>query len=288
MSIEALGLSRLDDFAITTAPSEDELLQIENAIDRLKVDWDAEIAEMWEYDKLYLKNILGIFYEIGPGGKTRLSHNPTAAMRVEFPDEFEFGYWKERLFKIGYLVGCFFLPGTPQEAGRIIDIAFEKAAAKDVKESADSKKIPFGSFKLNFRYTVELMANISLGGVYSQIPDLYLKEMTEIKGSRLLIALRRFKNKTGAWPEKLEQVKPFVSPELFEDPAIIESFVYGVIDDTFRLYSKGKNGIDEGGEYETVRDPNTYESTIIHDDRLIWPPKLRSNQEEGTDPNDEE
>ena len=219
MSIEALGISRMNLFVVEGEPAEEHLSQIDNALREIKHDWSLDFPKFIESDKLYLKNMVGMFYEIDPGGKTRLSHNPMAAMKTEFPDEFEFGYWKERLFKIGYLVGCFFLPGTPQEAGKIIDIAFEKAAAKDANELANQQKISFATYKLNFRYTAEMMANILLGGAYLQIPALYLKEMTEIKGSLLLIALRRFKNKNGSWPDNIVELDNLLSEDCLIDPS---------------------------------------------------------------------
>ena len=63
---------------------------------------------------------------------------------------------------------------------------------------------------------------------------------------------------------------------------------------TTQLHSKGRNGIDDHGKRERLVYSETTgfdEHKTINtgtDDWLIWPPKVSSNQKEGTDPNDEE
>ncbi len=283
MAIEALGVSQINMFMVQEEPYEEQLNQIDKALKEVKHDWSLDFPKFFEYDKLYLKNLFGMFYQINQDGKIRLSRDPTEAMRISCPDDFsEFEYWKKKLFKINSIVFWFYLPSTPQELGRIIDDAFEKAAAKSEKELADSKTISISSYKLNIRYTAQLIADMSFSSSNSNIQELYLNEMTKTQGSRLLVALRRFKNNTGKWPEKLDEIKSYTDPELLADPAIIDSFVYRTTDDNFKLYSKGQNGIDEDGKSESKFDPNTSQYTQIYDDILIWPPK--SCQE--NDPND--
>ncbi|GAH19734.1 unnamed protein product, partial [marine sediment metagenome] len=61
--------------------------------------------------------------------------------------------------------------------------------------------------------------------------------------------------------------------------------VYKLTEENFTLYSKGKNNIDENGEYNSIWDPNSYEHKVEEDDWLIWPPRGRKSKEEST--NDE-
>jgi hypothetical protein len=96
--------------------------------------------------------------------------------------------------------------------------------------------------------------------------------MADKRGCQIIIALRRYKNKTGRWPESLDDVKDLASTEIFVDPINNSSFVYKLTDDNFTLYSKGKNNIDENGEYQDGAD-----------DRLIWPPRSRKTQEKKAD-----
>ena len=78
----------------------------------------------------------------------------------------------------------------------------------------------------------------------------------------------------------MEQIKNYTDSENFIDPINDGSFVYKLTDDNFTLYSKGKNNIDEDGEYETKWDPNTTKTEIIKDDRLIWPIENCDTKEE--------
>jgi hypothetical protein len=91
------------------------------------------------------------------------------------------------------------------------------------------------------------------------------------RGSRLLIALKRYKNKNNNWPESLDAIRPLAPEEIFIDPINNDSFVYKLTEEDFTLYSKGKNNIDEDGQYNSTWDPNTFEGTVEEDDRLIWP-----------------
>jgi hypothetical protein len=88
----------------------------------------------------------------------------------------------------------------------------------------------------------------------------------------LTIALRRYKNKTGHWPDSLDEVKPLAAEEIFVDPMNGDSFVYKLTDENFRLYSKGKNNIDEDGQYNSTWDPNSRQWKEKEDDWPIWPP----------------
>ncbi len=117
-----------------------------------------------------------------------------------------------------------------------------------------------------------------------------MQELQEMyaRGTRILIALRRFKNKNGYWPDHIADLNDLSCEDSFIDPLNNDIFVYKRTDEGFQLYSKGRNDIDEGGRYESVWDANTITIETIHDDRLIWPPKLSSKNKEGADPNDEE
>jgi hypothetical protein len=106
------------------------------------------------------------------------------------------------------------------------------------------------------------------------------------RGSRIMVALRRYKNANGRWPEGLDDVRALASEEVFIDPVNNSAFVYKLTDDGFTLYSKGKNNIDEDGEYDTVFDPNSFETKVNADDRLFWPPRTGNcgdTEEEDTD-----
>lgn len=84
------------------------------------------------------------------------------------------------------------------------------------------------------------------------------------QATQILIALRRYKEKTGAWPETLEQIEPKLPEQILIDPQNNGTFVYKRDCDDFVLYSKGPNGIDEDGVASKPAD-----------DYPIWPRKIK-------------
>jgi hypothetical protein len=106
---------------------------------------------------------------------------------------------------------------------------------------------------------------------YCGVHDIYLRTIADKRGCQIIIALRRYKNKYGHWPESLEDVKDLVPAEVLVDPINGGSFVYKLTDDNFTLYSKGKNNIDENGQYNSTWDPNTRQRIVKQDDFLFWP-----------------
>jgi hypothetical protein len=82
------------------------------------------------------------------------------------------------------------------------------------------------------------------------------------RATRILIALRRHKEKTGTWPETLEQIEPKLPEQMLIDPQNNGPFIYKRAGGNFFFYSKGPNNIDEGGSHSGSAD-----------DWPIWPLK---------------
>ena len=94
-----------------------------------------------------------------------------------------------------------------------------------------------------------------------RVKEIYLRLLTDRKGTQILVALRQYKNKNGKWPETLDELKPLLSSEdILIDPQNDSSFVYKLKDSEFILYSTGLNGIDENGQKKSPAD-----------DWQIWP-----------------
>ncbi len=92
------------------------------------------------------------------------------------------------------------------------------------------------------------------------------------RGTEILIALRHFKDKAGRWPESLDEIKPVVAEETLIDPTNNGSYVYKLTGDSFILYSKGENNINEGGQ-----------SLYTPDDIAIWPRQIPQTTETNAD-----
>lgn len=117
--------------------------------------------------------------------------------------------------------------------------------------------------------------NPATGWTFNQSPSdmtghKYRRCIATARGVRILVTLRRYKNANGRWPESLDEIKASLSEEVLTDPFNKGSFIYKPVGDTFRLYSRGKNGIDENGKWES----DAWESGV-NDDWLIWPPRRR-------------
>ncbi len=167
------------------------------------------------------------------------------------------------------------MPSSPQKAGAIIDAAYERYYAM-AEPGFDWQKAPAKHsrrLRLNYQYMVEHLTEI-LAPTYQQIRNQYLRIIAGQRGTFLLIGLRRYKNANGHWPQTLDDIEHLAPAEIFVDPFNNNSFVYKLTDDSFMLYSKGKNNIDEDGE----RDEQ-----LGADDWLIWPPRSRKAKEESTD-----
>ncbi len=280
-ALEMLSTDQLKRFTITGDATEEHLNPIEKALAEIRHDWSYDFPRFLEHEKLFAKNLWGMFYAINPEGKIRL--NPgiaRMAMMAQLPedtkDELVITYWHKRLMKASAILCWFYLPTTPQKVGKVIDESYEKFYAMAEPDFDWQKKAekPTKMLKLNYRYLVERLAEI-LGPAYYRIHDAYLRTIAQQRGSRLIIALRRYKNKDGNWPVSLDDIQSLAPEEIFVDPMNDGPFIYKLTDENFTLYSKGKNGIDDGGK----RDKWDEEKTGT-DDRMIWP---RQNKKCGSE-----
>ncbi len=298
IATETLALKQLDRFIITGNASEEYLNSIERAVAKTGYDWNSNWPKILENERLFAKNFWAMFYEVNSKGKTRLSRNPISSIIAQSPSEEipTLTYWLNKLIKANTILCWFYMPSTPQEAAKIIDSAYQKnyaMADPDFNWQKDRQKPPpiislfLPSNKYNYRRMIEMIVNMS-GKSYYGVHDIYLRDIADQKGSQIIIALRRYKNKNGAWPENLDEIKFLAPAETFVDPINGSSFVYKITEDNFTLYSKGGNNIDEGGKYKTsecVNFKNGWpEYKVEADDLLIWP--LRQHKDKKEDPND--
>lgn len=95
----------------------------------------------------------------------------------------------------------------------------------------------------------------------SRTHDLYRRVLCQRRAHHILIALRRFKNLTGYWPQELNVIALDLPPLALVDPQNDRAFVYERTGDGFRLYSTGPDGRDENGQRQFRGE----------DDWPIWP-----------------
>jgi hypothetical protein len=292
-SIEDLCFGGIKNFVIWRDSNESYISKMEQDVSAIRHDFISDLSTFITLEKLILKNTFGgLFYEVNSKGKARLSRDPLALIRNQAKEQLakgmwdddtetrtymqQFvrpsGFWGKRGKKIQTIVLWLFVPKTPEKLSRIVDDCFEKLymmTKPDFDWSKEPQKVPiesFCQFQWNFRYITELMAQ-SNEILYFGLHDDYLRNSAKQRGTLLIIALRRYKNTYSHWPENLEEVKPFAPAGIFVDPINNDSFIYKLTDDGFKLYSKGKNNIDEDGQHKGGCD-----------DWQIWPLQIRQKQ----------
>jgi hypothetical protein len=113
------------------------------------------------------------------------------------------------------------------------------------------------------------------GWLEDRTGELYHRVLSERRGLRILIELRRFKDRMGRWPESLDLIASSLPPEALVDPSSDAPYVYRLCEHGFLLYSAGPNRVDENGQHT--------EHGL--DDWPIWPPRGRGPEPEPRDAN---
>jgi hypothetical protein len=246
VAIEARALTQLNRFMIEGQPGKEQLQLIADSLKDLESDWGSDFRKFLDYDKLLCKNMFSFLYEINCDRevKTRFSRNPTVAFRAWFPEQTPptLSYSRKKLAKAGNILGWFFAPSTPQKFAEIIDATYEKYYAMADPNFDVSKKPPEvkPQLKLNYRFLIETLVDMS-AATYSRIHEIYLRALTYRRGSRLLVAIRQYKNENGNWPPDLDAIKSIAPAEAFIDPVGGKQFEYENHGKRFSLYGETTN-----------------------------------------------
>ncbi len=259
-ALEGVAVAGLAPIIISEPITKEQLQTIDQAIGSINFVWEKDWSMIIRGEKLYAKNQRAMFYERNSDGKIRYARYPQRFVAPE--DKCTLGFGLKKLFK-AYTIGYWFcMPPTPHSQAAEVEQHFQQ-----YYQMADPN-YPWPAEKPDI---AAAMRNLSsspwqpwqpIAAMYISNHDIYLRYLANRRMTRILIALRSFKNANRNWPDSLKQIVPPLAPEILTDPFSSDTFVYQRIDDTFTLYSKGKNGIDDGG----VRDWDTGA-----DDVLIWP-----------------
>lgn len=260
IAYQALALSRINLLLVEENPEEPYIEKLEDALSGISHDWSVTWAAVADCEKLcVMKDLLWMLFETNTQGKTRITVSdffiylkPISQRGVP--------YWITRLARAECLMTWFLFPQTPQQTGRIIEKTLHKYGDIEYINTQSGRESPL---RLNFSYKIDLYVDSYIYSMHS----LFMRLKSDTAATRIIIALRRYQNKHGSWPENLDDVKSLAPAEIFVDPVNGSSFVYKLTDEGFLLYSKGQNNIDDGGE----RD-EWFEKGPIADDWLIWPP----------------
>ena len=269
-------------FAFMGEPTKEHLAFIEGALAQIKHDWEVLLLKNLEYEKLVAKDELcGMLYETNSDGKVRI----TRAIDLSGIDQLHEGpmcnlspnYLRKMRSKAACIAKWFWIPADPHKIAKAFDVAFERLYMMGEPNFDWGKEPRMAEIHHMSLYSIPDDINY-VRQIYIQIYDLerscrdlrerYIRVLANRRGTLLMVAMRRYMNKTGRWPESLDDIRDMAAAENFLDPVSGGEFVYRLTAEGFTLYSKGENGIDEGGQCDYVQ-------TNINnklDDQLVWPP----------------
>lgn len=278
--IEGLALPPINRLVIEDKLSDKQLKIISDCLTNLENNWRVDFLQCLEYDKFFVKNTFcSLVFEKDSNSRVRYSRNPAAAIWQRFRHgNFEQTYRQKKSMKAYAILAWFALPSNPQKAAEIIEEIYEEChAMAEPGYTWDNEQIGPPALELNCHFLIWLLTN-KTSRLYGGFHDIYLTRLAQRRGLKLLIAIKQYNNEHGSWPESLDKIKTLVPPEALLDPICDVKFVYSLDGDTFRLYSKGPNHIDEAGQRDYFRASDTYQ-----DDIAIWP---LTNQQIGIPDND--
>ncbi len=295
ISINLQGLNQINEYVVTGNSNDEYLQRLNNVVKSSEYDWQSDLHQILDREKLMFKSFMcAMFFQTNQEGEVRLNRDPRSTLRFQIgcimvsdkstwkpmnPDS----YGQIKLTKAMSVLCRFFVPSTPQKTAVIIDDIYEQYySMADTEYDWQEKwgKYSLKSVRFNFRCLLEMMSRICESN-WPGIHDRYLHAVTKQRGSQLLIALRSYKNKTGQWPQTLEELKPRAPVELFVDTINNGSFVYRLTEENFMLYSKGRNNVDESCKHQGltyIRPCCSLPLSIEFvedraDDISIWPPE---------------
>ena len=241
--IEHLALTQLNRFVVEGGPGKAQLELIGNSIRGLANNWSGDWRKMLDFEKLHTKNsICSLFYEVNPKGRIRLSGGQLTMDRQVTEKIPPKNYLQKKLTKVRRILGRFYFPSSPKSVAQIIDASFEKYYAM-AKPNFDWDKEPSESRprrKINCRFLIESLANMG-GQTYYRVHEIYLRNLSLRRGSRLLVAIKQYQMEHNAWPPDLDAIRAAVPAEALIDPVTGKEFTYMNHGERFSLYGETAN-----------------------------------------------
>ncbi len=260
-AIEGTAIDGLNKIVMSGLLADGQFLTIEKKLASQGFNWQSDWASVLDHEKLSTKNTAAIAYEMNHRGRIRGARNPLASLSIAESLDEEIPC--KALQKMGAVFLWFFWP-RPSEIDKAANEAFAPYYAMG------DPNYPWPDYpwlaeppELKTDFSMSPLTYVTpVSSTFYRLHDIYLQTLCRRYATRILIRLQRYCRTNARYPETLEKMQDNAGNDIFIDPTNAGSFVYRPGDDGFRLYSKGKNGVDDGG----VRD---WESGA--DDILIWP-----------------
>jgi hypothetical protein len=170
-----------------------------------------------------------------------------------------------------YLQGMQYLLEAPREASTndcwLTAINKTSAQIDALKISDDEFSAIFQDPSTrNFHYVLSSSV-MSLAGVFRQA----LRAEAASRIAMTAIALKRYQQKHGSYPQELGLLVPDFLTAVSNDPVDGKPLRYRLqADGTFLLYSIGENGIDDGGDAALAKDATSASTDWLNRKALDW------------------
>jgi hypothetical protein len=275
ITIEGMTFVPLRNLIVDAGLSAQQLDMIARQI-TIEEQWREVWLHILAGEKLQLKNIFGRAYQINSQGRIRFTHDFFGQFAAEGRSEAN----EIRKNGLDAIIMTALAPKDPGVIARTIDNMYAPLQQEDFDwaRMSDYEQYRASQYRRlpGVRIFV-LFVPLDAEWIW-RVRGFYLGMLAERRGMRLLVDLRRYHIRNSHWPEDLTQIAEDVPSDALIDPTNDGEFVYVRAGDGFRLYSKGQNGIDEGGRQDRKTGA---------DDILIWPLRDDSPAEPDAMPNGE-
>lgn len=265
---------------------ENQLLSLQNTMERFEADWNRYLLRNLEYEKYIFKTNMGLLFEMNDRGKIRLSRQPEMDNLFDHQTVFSteskkepFAFSQKIKNKIQRLVYWVAYNHSPEEISEFCDTIFSELIKSLAKDSLSLSNQNAQKKALNFDFNLESYMKRNAEkelAAFGKIQWLYYWCQSHQKATLIVIALRRYYNQHGHWPYSLEAIKDQLSKETFVDSATGQKFIYErpAKFDSFILYGFGEDGIDDKGIHH--RSWSDFHKGKRGDDDLFWPAKMET------------
>jgi len=255
--IEIMALGNMNNFVMQHCTDPDVMDRLAGHLKLTDEYFPNNWPDIYGSLNLVVKNMVAMLYEVHPDGRVRRSHSLVPTINRQFGAKMRISPFQMTIVKAGAIGHWFVLPSTPRRAGNVIDEAFEYFSPT----SRDDMSMPSGpKLRLNYKYVTERGARYCAQWYYS-IETQSKTVASANRASGILCAIRKYYLENNRYPESLDDLTG-MDPVALIDASNDESFVYKLMEDSFLLYSTGRNKIDEGGIKIPCRD---------YDDVRHWP-----------------
>ena len=240
--------------------SSEDMDYMENQVRSIVYDWSSDWARLAAAEEIYCRsNLAAMFFEMDDHGKYRHTRRPNIVDEEDTSANkgpWNLSFWERRWVKTRVIATWFILPDSPEKIADIsLSYCHELRAMADPgydwREKANQWETYLTQFEIRkMLFNPRGQLSYILNGIMPaklKLHDIFCAKAAERQATLIAVELRRYKNRTGHWPDSLDQVMTESNRNLFVDPINGDSFVYRRTKEGFRFYSTGKDGVDDDG-----------------------------------------